>query len=305
MPEAPDLLLFPSLEIVEAQLARVLASSHFSGAGRLSAFLEFVVRKTVSGRSEEIKEYTVGTEVFGRPHSFDPRLDTIVRVQASKLRTRLAEYYADSGSNDPVVIELPRGTYVPSIHARTGREEMVEDARPRAGTVLTARSRMEAAIGRMRLIWVMLAFVAMVLIGTVFYRAAVRARPDGLNLQTGLAVLPFANLSGNAGDQYLSDGLTEEIIGALGRIDGLRVPGYVSSFAAKGNNWSIQEIGRQLRVAAVLVGSTRVFGSRLRVAARLVQVKDGEIIWSETYERPLRDVFDVEANISRSIVNAR
>src|SRR3979409_133062 len=103
---------------IEAQLARLLASSQFSGAGRLSAFLEFVVRKTVGGHGDQIKEYTVGTEVFGRPETFDPRLDTIVRVQASNLRRRLVEYYANGGASDPVVIELPRGSYVPSIHAR-------------------------------------------------------------------------------------------------------------------------------------------------------------------------------------------
>src|SRR4051794_5397774 len=107
-----------SQESVKEQLARVLASSQFTGAGRLSAFLEFVVRKTACGDSGQIKEYTIGTEVFGRPKTFDPRLDTIVRVQASNLRRRLADYYANGGATDQIVIELPRGSYVPSIHAR-------------------------------------------------------------------------------------------------------------------------------------------------------------------------------------------
>src|SRR5678816_1730654 len=108
----------PTLEAIESQLTRIVASSHFSGAGQLSAFLQFVVRGAVSGRSGEIKEYTIATEVFGRPPSFDPRLDTIVRVQASKLRSRLAEYYAGAGAEDPVLIEIPRGSYAPAIRAR-------------------------------------------------------------------------------------------------------------------------------------------------------------------------------------------
>jgi hypothetical protein len=119
-----------SQDSIEAQLARLLASSQFSGAARLSAFLEFVIRKTVGGDSGQIKEYTVGTEVFGRPENFDPRLDPIVRVQAGNLRRRLADYYANGGAGDPVVIELPRGSYVPSIHARTLPPEVEEAYSP-------------------------------------------------------------------------------------------------------------------------------------------------------------------------------
>jgi hypothetical protein len=100
-------------QAIEEQLTRILASHEFAGAGRLSAFLEFVVHKSLEGKDREIKEYAVGTEVFDRPDSFDPRLDTIVRVQASKLRSRLTEYYAHAGADDPIVIVLPRGSYVP------------------------------------------------------------------------------------------------------------------------------------------------------------------------------------------------
>ena len=81
-----------SAAAIEEELKRVLASSHFAGSGRLSAFLDFIVRKTLAGSAGEIKEYAIGTEVFERPQTFDPRLDTIVRVQAGKLRGRLAEY---------------------------------------------------------------------------------------------------------------------------------------------------------------------------------------------------------------------
>jgi hypothetical protein len=105
-------------QAIEEQLTRILASHEFASAGRLSAFLEFVVHKTLEGKNHEIKEYAVGTEVFGRLESFDPRVDTIVRVQASKLRSRLIEYYADAGADDPIVIVLPRGSYVPVFHEK-------------------------------------------------------------------------------------------------------------------------------------------------------------------------------------------
>src|SRR3954453_21468267 len=107
-----------SADAVEEQLARILASRDFASSGSLSAFLQFVVRETLAGKDQGIKEYAVGTQVFNRPESFDPRLDTIVRVQASKLRSRLAEYYATHGANDPIVIELPRGSYVPVFRTK-------------------------------------------------------------------------------------------------------------------------------------------------------------------------------------------
>ena len=119
---------------IEEQVARLVASPELSGAARLCAFLEFVVRRTLAGQSEEIKEYVIGTKVFDRPNSFDPRVDTIVRVQASKLRSRLMEYYLTSGANDPIVIELPRGSYVPIFRATTSPAMSGESPATRAET---------------------------------------------------------------------------------------------------------------------------------------------------------------------------
>ncbi len=287
-----------SLELIEAQVARLLASSQFSGAGRLSAFLEFVVRKTVVGQSSQIKEYTIGTEVFGRPESFDPRLDTIVRVQASNLRRRLVDYYANGGASDPVVIELPRGSYVPSIHARDLPHEVEEAySLPILPASVSARSGT-------RPVWTGIGVASVILIGAALYWTFARPRSDEFTLQAGVAVLPFANLSKDPADEYFSDGLTEEIIGALSRIDGLRVPGHASSSAFKSRQQEIREIGQKLGVGSVLEGGTRIAGDRVRVNARLVQVKDGYLLWSQNYERPLRDLFAVQEDISRSIVNA-
>lgn len=93
--------------IVALQLARILSSPDFINAGKLAAFLEYVITKSLAGKAEHIKEYTIGVDVFGKPESFDPRLDTLVRVQASKLRGRLEKYYSGQGLEDPIRIELP------------------------------------------------------------------------------------------------------------------------------------------------------------------------------------------------------
>lgn len=94
------------------ELERILASASFAGASRMRALLGYLVRETLAGRGERLKEYTVGLEVFGRGKDFDPRIDTLVRTEAWRLRTRLAQYYAGEGADNPVRIELPRRSFI-------------------------------------------------------------------------------------------------------------------------------------------------------------------------------------------------
>jgi Tol biopolymer transport system component len=111
-----------SEEAVRAQVARLLAWEGLVGADRLGRFLEFTTEKVLSGRVEDIKEYTLGVEVCGRPDSFDPRVESVVRNTASRLRTKLTEYYLTAGRLDPVEIELPKGGYVPEFRERVTTE---------------------------------------------------------------------------------------------------------------------------------------------------------------------------------------
>src|SRR5512140_1982001 len=105
-------------EAVLGQTDRILASPHFARAGTLNRLLRFVVEQTLDGKDQELKEYRLGVDVFDRGADFDPRIDPIVRMQAAKLRTRLAEYYAAEGRQDPLVITMPKGGYVPSFETR-------------------------------------------------------------------------------------------------------------------------------------------------------------------------------------------
>jgi serine/threonine-protein kinase len=100
------------------QLEKVLASDVFRTAGRSQRLLRFLVEQTVDGHAEHLKEYTLGSEVLGRGESFDPRIDSIARVEASRLRSRLEHYYETEGRNDPLVILLPKGRYVPQFEPR-------------------------------------------------------------------------------------------------------------------------------------------------------------------------------------------
>jgi TolB-like protein/Tfp pilus assembly protein PilF len=117
-------------------------------------------------------------------------------------------------------------------------------------------------------------------------------------------VLPFADLSPGKDQEYFSDGLTEELITSLSRIQGLRVAARTSSFQFKGRNADVREVGRKLDVGAVLEGSVRRSGNRLRVTAQLSSAKDGYQLWSDSYDRDLADVFAVQEEIARAIVSA-
>ena len=117
-----------------------------------------------------------------------------------------------------------------------------------------------------------------------------------------IAVLPFANLSRNGDTEYFSDGLAEELLSVLSRIRGLRVVARTSAFSFKGKQMSVDEIGRSLRVGSVLEGSVRMAGDRVRIAVHLVDVEGGYQLWSETYDRTMDDIFAIQDDIARSVV---
>jgi TolB-like protein/Flp pilus assembly protein TadD len=118
------------------------------------------------------------------------------------------------------------------------------------------------------------------------------------------AVLPFADMSPQKDQDYFCEGIAEEIINALSRIEALQVTSRTSAFAFKGKNEDITEIGKKLKVATVLEGSVRKAGNMLRVTAQLVNVADGYRLWSERYDRPLEDVFAIQDEIAENIVKA-
>jgi serine/threonine protein kinase/Tfp pilus assembly protein PilF len=119
-----------------------------------------------------------------------------------------------------------------------------------------------------------------------------------------IVVLPLTNMSADPENEYFSDGMTEEIINALAKIPDLQVASRTSSFAFKGKAVDIQQIGEKLGVSTVLEGSVRKIGNRIRIAAQLVSAANGYQLWSETYDRQLEDVFAIQDEISRAIVDA-
>jgi serine/threonine-protein kinase len=119
-----------------------------------------------------------------------------------------------------------------------------------------------------------------------------------------IAVLPFVNRSGDADNEFFSDGLSEDLINALSRLPGLQVASRTSAFRFRGGDLDIRQIGRQLEVATLVEGSVRRSGARLRVTAQLVNAENGYQLWSERYDRQMADVFEIQDEIVASIVKA-
>jgi adenylate cyclase len=124
--------------------------------------------------------------------------------------------------------------------------------------------------------------------------------------QKSIAVLPFVNMSADKNDEYLSDGMTEELINVLAKVPGLRVPGRTSCFAFKGKNEEdiFRKVGDQLHVGTVLEGSVRKAGDKLRVTAQLINVSDGYHLWSKDYDGDVKDILNFQSNVAEQVVQA-
>lgn len=130
-------------------------------------------------------------------------------------------------------------------------------------------------------------------------RSALRGVPT-----KSVAVLPFAHLSGEPDDEYFCEGLAEELLNALSRVDGLKVAARTSSFFYKGKNVTIGNVGRELGVATVLEGSVRRSGDRLRIMVQLISASDGYQLWSDRYDRQMTDIFQIQDEITLAVVEA-
>ena len=134
----------PPVPAIREQLDKLLNSQALAGSDQLKRLLRVSVERTLDGQGDSTKEYTLGVEAFGRSEGYDPKTDPIVRVQARRLRTKLHEYYAGEGAGDPIVIDIPKGGYIPAFRARPpyGHEPLgfrwpARFDRPRASLVVS------------------------------------------------------------------------------------------------------------------------------------------------------------------------
>jgi TolB-like protein/Flp pilus assembly protein TadD len=262
-------------------LAKILASPEFANSSRLQQLLAYVVEQKLAG-NESIKETELAIEVFRRQSSFDRTGDSVVRVAASNLRSRLRDYYLQSGAEDPVTIELPKGSYVPVFHLRA--------VPPGAAR----RWRIPAA-------WTLAALAAVLVASAAAWWFTLGRTAGSLS---SIAVLPFLNLSGSADTEYLAEGFVDEVTTDLAQVDGLRVVARSSAFQFRGRSFDVRTAGRQLGVDTMLEGSLRTDGKKIRVNAQLVKVVDGFHIWSRVWEGDAATLVTIEGELAQSVARA-
>lgn len=278
---------------VREQLDKIAASPGFANSQRRTQLLRYLVEAALDGRGAEMKEYAIALDVFERPASFDPRTDSTIRAEVSRFRARLKEYYAQEGSADPVVIDFGSRGYAANLVFRNAGGGKASVA---------PNPSVENAQPAKRLRWAALA--AALLIALTGALITLRYRRASSQPIRSLVVLPFANLSANPQNEYLADGLTEELTNELAQWQDLRVVARTSAFQFKGKGADVREVGRLLGVDAVLEGSIDRQADRLRVTAQLNRAANGYHIWSRQFEARSEDTMALQDQIAREIAAA-
>jgi TolB-like protein len=292
----------PAIKDIEDQLGRILRSKVFASSQRSQTFLKYVVHKSLSDGPPP-KEFVIAVDVFERDSSYDPAVDATVRVQAGRLRSRLREYYDGDGKDDPIVISIPTGSYVPVYTVR----EQTSDSSSKLPTPTRKIRPLETnTVPQFRSIF---SFSAQVLVPIAALCLIVLTATMLMHRQAqsdspvhSLAVLPLVNLSQDPTMEYFADGMTEELTTDLSYVKALRVVSRASTIGFKKSNLSVQQIAGQLQVDAVIEGTVLRANNTIRVTVRLTTAKPERQIWAASYERNLSDAITLQDQIAAEAV---
>lgn len=304
-------------KIMDFGIARALREKGTTGEGAMIGTPEYMSPEQVEGKETDERSdlYALGVILYemvtGRvPFQGDTPLSIALKHKSEapkdprELNARLPERLSRVILR---CLEKDREKRFPSAAAVSAELGDIESDVIAAGGAAPA-GRGRVARGKkspFRLTRLIVPFLMLVLavIGSVLWRAFPGKRPAGTPGGFSVAVLPFEDLSPQKDQEYFCDGMTEELINRLSNIKGLKVPARTSAFAFKGKVDDIREIGGKLNVQTVLEGSIRKIGNQLRVTAQLINISDGFHLWSETYNRELRDVFDIWDEIALTITD--
>jgi TolB-like protein/thioredoxin-like negative regulator of GroEL len=294
------------LGLVRDHLKDVFASKAFAGSKRAQDFLQLIVEHALAGRLDSLRERMIGAEMFGRRIDYDTANDAVVRVKATEVRRKLAQYYQES-TNPPLVrIELPSGSYVPRFHW-----ESLPDPHPGPHPGEDPPAPTEpfpmAAPGEKFRQWRVVAgtLAALALIAATGY-IGFKVWPRRSAPETehhAIAVLPLQNLSGDPRQDYFADSMTEELIADLGQVSASRVISRTSMMTYKGTTKTLPQIARELGVDAVVEGSALRQGNQVRITAQLIDARTDHHLWARSYVRDLNDVLTLQAEVARTIAD--
>lgn len=276
----------PSEPDIRAELNRILASKSFSGANRLTKLLRYVVDKTLAGDTTQLKEYSVGIEVFDRDEKYDPRLDSIVRVEAGRLRSRLDDYYNGDGAASTIRISLPRGGYLAQFDRR---EIPAPVLAPVPAPTRHSRIAIPLAIGLL----VAIAALVFVLLG--------RDRHPPPDLRPTAAVLPFeANMIGGDNDNYSAQ-MTEAVTSELARLGTISVASFTSAMQFEGQRRPMSDVAAALKSRYIVEASVDDEASGILVVARIVNAQTDRKMWVSDYRGQRDDVRGIAQRIAYDV----
>ena len=285
---------------VRDELGKVFASEAFKGGKRAQDFLHLVVEHALAGRLDSLRERMLGVEMFGRPVDYDTANDAVVRVKASEVRKRLAQYYRSLDTPPPVRIDLPTGSYVPQFSFDADRQAL-----PQPSTAALPGELAEPPTGgrpwfRVPRLFLLLAGCTLILAAIVI-AVFIWKSPTSRGPIRSIAVLPLANYSGDSKEDYFADGMTDNLIAELGQISSLRVISRTSAMTYKGTQKTIPQIARELAVDALVEGSVEREGNRVRITMQLIDARNDQHLWAHTYDRDMTDTLAVQSEVAQAI----
>ncbi|MFO1067349.1 MAG: hypothetical protein U1E14_02385 [Geminicoccaceae bacterium] len=295
---------------IREALQRALDSEAFAQSGRLRDLLRYLVEETLAGRGSRLKGYTLGVEVFGRGDDFDPQADSIVRVEVGRLRTRLVEYYAGEGRDEPVRIDLAKGTYAPLFRTVATTVSGVAEVVPEPARVPPPAApgwRRRGIVGSLVLV-----LLAVALATFFVLRGSTAPSAEEIVARTGpltgprVLVQPFTDLGQTGEDAWFAAGLSEEIFTDLARFRGLTALSRPGTWSGGGRPVDVRVLRQELGIDYVVQGSVRRTADRLVVTAQLIDTDDASVLWASTYDKPLNveSILSVEGDIGRAVAAA-
>ncbi|TYC75361.1 adenylate cyclase [Stappia sp. BW2] len=285
----------PSAAEIQSAIDKILKSPDFTVPDRVADFLRYVVEETLAGREEGIKAFTVAVDVFGRDDSFDPQSDPVVRIEAARLRRALERYYLLSGRSEPILIEIPKGSYVPAFSYQRTTETPVSIEKTN-GT--NTRYRVISLL----VLLVFLAGTFAVWLG--YYSTDEETGVTSLPLGPKVLVLPFSDIGNNDASKLYAAAITDELVGALSHFKEIAVFGVQTSRSVA--NEDVDSLRKSLRADYLIEGSARTDTKSVRVSVRLIGTATQAVIWSRTYEYELtaEALFEIPTETAGAVAGA-
>ena len=247
------------------QLHRIFQHPDFNKSEILKKFLSFVVQETLTGNPNCLKEYTIAVNVLDKPSNFNPQKNCIVRIHASRLRQALTHYYNELGSDDEIIIGIPKGKYVPTFMDR----QQWLDEKKQTGTLNEKRAN------------------------------------DGYNESVTLAILPFICTANDPLEKSINDSLCLQICTSLLQVEQISVIAYQAVKSLADKYMDLKELGTFVGFSHIITGGTQYLNGILRINIQIIDCRSYKQIWSNIFECKLTDSnhFDFQDEICQHIIS--